>query len=335
MVKLAIDVMGGDFAPNAIIDGVKLALSRYDDLELVLFGDENIINEHFKNNKNVKIVHAPRKVDMGEKDPIGEIRKNRDTSLVMAFQAVKDKEVDGVVTAGPTQGVVTAAHLIIRRIKGMKRTALCPVLPDLGGKQRLLLDVGANTDLRSEHLLQLAQYASIYLTEVKGIKRPLVGLMNVGSEPGKGRELEKETFELLKNDLNINFYGNLEGKDIFSTDCDILLTDGFSGNLIMKTSEGVAKAVGAFFKEEINNSFKNKIGYLFMKKAFNGFKKKLSPDEIGGANLFGVDGVVVKAHGSSDAYAFSNAINQARLAVLGNVIEKMKNIIDVEDKKLE
>lgn len=334
MVKLAIDIMGGDHAPLEIIKGVKIALERFPDIELVLFGDEKVIKEHLGEHERIQIVHAPDKVDMGEADPIGEIRRNRETSLVKAFQAVKDKKVDGVVTAGPTQGVVTAAHLVIRRIKGMKRTALCPILPNMGGKHRLLLDVGANLELRSEHLLQLAQYASIYLKEVQGIEKPLVGLMNVGSEEGKGREVEKEAFQLLINDPNVNFFGNLEGKDIFTTECDIIVTDGFSGNLIMKTCEGVAVAVGRFLKEEISQSIFRKIGYLFLNKVFKKFKKTLNADEIGGAHLFGVDGVVVKAHGSSDGYAFSNAINQARLAVKGQVIEKMKNIITKEGNNL-
>lgn len=329
MVKLAIDVMGGDHAPLEIIKGVEMALERYSDLEVVLFGDEDIIKANLPESNRVTIVHTPDKIDMGEEDPIGEIRRNRESSLVKAFQAVRNKEVDGVVTAGPTQGTVVAAHLIIRRIKGMKRVALCPRLPELGGKSRFLLDVGANTELKSEHLLQLAQYASIYAREVAGIKNPLVGLLNIGTEPGKGRELDKETYELLKNDPNVNFYGNVEAKEIFSTECDILLTDGYTGNMVMKTCEGVAKAVGTFLKTEIN-SFGKKLGYLFMRKVFKKFKKTLSPDEIGGANLFGVDGIVVKAHGSSDAYAFSNAINQARLAVLGNVVEKMKKIIEEE-----
>lgn len=330
MVKLAIDIMGGDHAPLEIINGVNLALERFSDLEMVLYGDEAIIRKHVKEDKRITIVHAPDKIDMGEKDPIGEVRRNRETSIVKAFQALKDNEVSGVVTAGPTQGVVTAAHLIVRRIKGMKRTALCPMLPNMGGKHRLLLDVGANVELRSEHLLQLAQYASIYLREVHGISKPLVGLLNVGTEPGKGREVDKEAFELMKNDENVNFYGNIEGKELFTTDCDILITDGFSGNLVMKTCEGVAKAVGSFMKEEISKSFLNKLGYLLMKKVFKKFKKTLNADEIGGANLFGVNGVVVKAHGSSDGYAFSNAINQARMAVKADVITKMKSIIATE-----
>src|SRR5690554_5637274 len=335
MVKLAIDIMGGDHAPLEIIKGVKIALERFPDIELVLFGDEKVIKEHLGEHERIQIVHAPDKVDMGEADPIGEIRRNRETSLVKAFQAVKDKEVDGVVTAGPTQGVVTAAHLVIRRIKGMKRTALCPILPNMGGKTRLLLDVGANLELRSEHILQLAQYATIYLRETRDVDRPLVGLMNVGTEPGKGRELENEAYALLSANPLVNFHGNVEGKEILSTPCDILITDGYTGNMIMKAFEGTVRAVGGFFKTEIKKSFASKIGYLFMKGVFNKFKKKFSADEIGGATLFGVDGVIVKAHGSSDGYAFSNAIAQARRTVLGNVIEKMKKVIAEEGIGLE
>ncbi|MDD3171210.1 MAG: phosphate acyltransferase PlsX [Bacilli bacterium] len=332
MIKLAIDAMGGDFAPEAIVKGVNLAIEEYKDIELTLFGDEKAINEYLVPSERVKIIHAPRKVDMGEKDPIGEIRRNRDTSLVMAFQAVKDKIVDGVVTAGPTQGTIAAAHLVIRRIKGMKRVALCPTLPNLGGKSRLLLDVGANVELRSEHIVQLAEYATIYLKETSKLEKPLVGLLNIGSEPGKGREVDKETFKLLSEDPNVNFFGNIEPKELFFTECDILITDGFTGNMVMKTSEGVAKMVGKYFKDEIKKSFRAKIGYFFMKNVFKGFKKSMNPDEIGGSNLFGVDGVVVKAHGASSAYAFSKAINQARLAVNGGVVAKMKAVIgDNED----
>ena len=191
MIKLAIDAMGGDFATESIVKGVNIAVNEYTDTEFVLFGDKEQIEKYLIPNPRVSIFHSPKKIDMGEKDPIGEIRRNRDSSLVMAFQAVKNKECDGAVTAGPTQATVVAAHLIVRRIKGMKRVALCPALPYINGKSRLLLDVGANVELRSEHILQLAQYASIYVREINGIESPLVGLINIGSEPGKGREVDK------------------------------------------------------------------------------------------------------------------------------------------------
>lgn len=328
MVKLAIDIMGGDFAPKEIIEGVNIALKEHKDLELVLFGDEKIIKESIVDLKRVKIINAPQKIDMGEKDPIGEVRRNRETSLVKAFQALKDKEVEGVVTAGPTQGTIAAAHLIVRRIKGMKRVALCPTLPNLGGKARLLLDVGANVELRSEHLLQIAQFATIYLQETRNIEKPLVGLVNIGAEPGKGREVDKETYYLLEGNDKINFYGNVEPKELFTTPCDILVTDGFTGNMVMKTCEGVAKTIGSFLKDEINASFFAKIGYVFMGNVFKKFKKVMNPDEVGGAILFGVDGVIVKAHGASTGYAFSKAITQAKNAVEGNIVQKMKDILE-------
>lgn len=328
MIKLAIDAMGGDFAPEEIIKGINLAIEEYDDIQLTVYGDEGKIAKFLIPNERVMVIHAPDAIDMGEKDPIREIRRNKETSLVRAFQAVKDNEVQGAVTAGPTQATIIAAHLIIRRLKGMKRAALCPTLPNLGGKNRLLLDVGANIELRAEHILQLSQFASIYMREVMQVHNPLVGLLNIGSEPGKGREVDKESFHLLSADPNVNFYGNVEPKEMFTTNCDILITDGYTGNMIMKTSEGVAKAVGTYLKESISESFKAKIGYLFMKDVFKDFKRVMSADEIGGATIFGIDGIVVKAHGASSAYAFKNAIDKARLAVKGEVIQKMQIVLN-------
>lgn len=327
MIKLAIDAMGGDFAPDEIVKGVNLAIKEYKDIELVLYGDKERIEKLLVPNARVTVVHAPDTIDMGEKDPIREIRRNKDTSLVRAFQAVKDKEVEGAVTAGATQATIIAAHLIIRRLKGMKRVALCPTLPNLGGKNRLLLDVGANIELRAEHILQLAQFATIYMKEVMNVENPLVALLNIGTEAGKGREVDQEAYALLSNDRNVNFYGNLEPKELLSTECDILITDGYTGNMIMKTSEGVAKAIGVYLKESINKSFKAKIGYLFMKDVFKDFKKVMSADEIGGATIFGIDGIVIKAHGASTAFAFKNAIDKARLAVKGEVIKKMQVVL--------
>lgn len=332
MVKLAIDIMGGDHAPIEIIKGVNIAIKDYEDIELTLFGDQEVIKEHLIPSSRVKIVHAPGVLDMGEKDAINVVRKNKDLSLVQAFTAVRNGDCEGVVTAGPTQGVIAGAHLIVRRIKGMKRVALAPVLPPFAGKSRLLLDVGANTEVRPEHVQQHAQIASIYIRETQGIKEPLVGLVNNGTEPGKGRELEQEVYKLLSQDLSINFYGNVEMKEILTTPCDILVTDGFSGNLVMKTIEGTAKALGTALKEEISRTLSGKIGYLFMRKNLRNFKERLNPDSIGGAVLFGADGIIVKAHGSSTAYAFSRAIYQARQAVKGRVVELMKEkLVDMNE----
>ena len=330
MIKLAVDIMGGDFAPNEQIKGVNIALGEYKDIELSLYGDEKAILEGLdpKYRDRVHIYNYPDKVDMGEKNPIGEIRRNKDTSLVQAFNAVKEKTVDGVVTCGPTQCVVAAAHMVIRRMPGMKRCALCPELPEMGGKSRILLDCGANVELRPEHLVQLAEYATIYVREIKGIKNPVVGLLNIGAEPGKGREVDKEAYYLLKEDKNINFYGNIEPKEMLMSECDILLSDGFTGNMCLKTLEGTAKTIGVFLKTEIKKSFMSKIGYLFMKKVFKKFKATMNPDKVGGATLFGADGVVFKAHGASKAETFAVAIGTARNQVEKDIVNKMKKLIE-------
>lgn len=327
MIKIAIDAMGGDYAPRETIKGVNIALEMFDDIEVIIFGNEKEIKKHLIASERVSIVHTLQKIDMGVENAISEVRSNKETSMVLAFRAVKDGKTQGLVTAGPTQAVIAASHLYLKRIKGMGRVALCPSFPNIGGKERLLLDVGANIELRSEHIVQFAEFASIYAKETMGVKKPLVGLLNIGVEPGKGRDLEKEVFELLKNDKNINFYGNVEPKEIFQTECDIYVTDGFTGNMVLKTMEGVTKSVGNVLKEEINKSVKSKIGYLLMRKVFTNFKKRMSADEVGGANVLGVQGVVVKAHGSSTAYAFAQAISQARRSINADIIAKMEKLI--------
>jgi glycerol-3-phosphate acyltransferase PlsX len=329
MIKLAIDAMGGDFAPEQIVKGVNLAIKNNKDLYINLYGLEEEINKYLVKSDRVTVINALHKLDMGEKDPVSVIRRDKELSMVKAFQAVRDKECQGAVTAGPTQGAVVAAHLIVRRMKGMKRVALCPQLPNVFGKSRIMLDVGANTEIRPEHILQHAQYASIFYKETRGVEKPLVGLINIGTEPGKGRDQEKEVYKLLEEDPSINFYGNVEPKDMLTTECDILVTDGFSGNLVMKTMEGTAKAVGSLLKQEIKKSFRSKIGALFMKKSLNNFKSTLNSEEVGGAVIFGIDGTVVKAHGNSSAYAFSKAIELCMKAVKGNVVETMKEKLSV------
>lgn len=331
MIKIAVDAMGGDFAPKEIVLGVNLAIANNKDLHINLYGKKEEIEKYLVPSDRVTVINADNKLDMGEKDPVSVIRRDKELSMVKAFQAVHDKECAGAVTAGPTQGAVVAAHLIVRRMKGMKRVALCPQLPNVFGKSRILLDVGANTEIRPEHILQHAQFATIFYRETRKVEKPLVGLINIGTEPGKGREQEKEVYKLLEEDPTINFFGNVEPKDALTTECDILVTDGFSGNLVMKTIEGTAKAVGSILKQEIKKSFFAKIGALFMGKSLKTFKKTLSSEEVGGAVVFGVDGIVVKAHGNSSAYAFSKAIELCVRAVEGNVVEMMKEKLMVSE----
>lgn len=324
MIKLAIDAMGGDYAPEITVKAAMEAIKQYPDLELVLYGDEEKIKQFLTSNERVTIVHSSKLIDMGEHDPINEIRRNKDTSMVMAFTAVKNKEVDGVVTAGPTQGAIVAAHMVIKRIKGMKRVALCPNVPSFKETGAILLDVGANTTIQPEYILQYTEYANIYVKEIKGIEKPKVYLLNIGTEPGKGRELEQRTYELLEKSETINFCGNIEPKELLVSDADIIVTDGYTGNIAMKTFEGTAKAFGKALKEEIKKTFGGVLGYMFMKKNLKRFQDRFSAEKIGGATLFGVDGTVIKAHGSSSVEAYKNAIGLCRKAVAHGIVDKMK-----------
>ncbi|MDG0888535.1 phosphate acyltransferase PlsX [Paracholeplasma manati] len=324
MIKIAIDAMGGDNAPIEIVKGCDLALDAYPDIELVLFGDEPSIKSLLKNQERVTIVHTTEIISMGEKDPVKAIRNNRDSSMVKALYSAKNGETSAVVSAGPTQALIVGAHLVIKRMEKMHRVALAPIIPSVDQKGRILLDVGANIELRPEHMLELALYATVVSREYLGVEKPTVALMNIGTEEGKGRDLEKETFKLLKENPQINFLGNIEGKEILTTEANIVLTDGYTGNVLMKTMEGTAKGMGNMLKEEIKSSFMGKIGYLFMKKNLKRFQKRMDASEIGGAMIFGIKAPVIKAHGSSNAHAFMNAIRQARQFVSNQVVEKVE-----------
>lgn len=323
MIKIAVDAMGGDFGVNTTIEASMSAVKKFKDIEIILYGDEDKIKPLLTNNERISIVHTTNFVDMGEKDPVRAIRNNRDASLVLALKAGKNKEVDAVVSSGPTQCIVVGAHLIIRKLEQMSRVALCPIIPSVDKKGRILLDVGANVELRPEHIVDLAIAASIVSREVLGVANPTVGLLNIGTEPGKGREVDKETYYALEACKDIKFGGNVETKELLVSDCDVLITDGFTGNMVMKTMEGTAKAMASILKEEIKSSLGGKIGYLFMKKNLKRFAKRLDASEIGGAMILGIGTPVIKAHGSSDAYAFSNAIRQARIMVQNKVTEKV------------
>lgn len=325
MIKIAIDALGGDYGLDTTVPAAMQAVKECPDIELYLYGDEEKISSMLTNKERIHVIHTTNVLDMGEHNAIRAVRNNRDASLCMALRAGKNKEVDAVVSNGPTQCVVVGAHLIVRRLPGMSRVALCPVIPSLDGSGRLMLDVGANVNLEPEHLVELATYATVVAKEVFKMKNPRVGLLNIGTEPGKGREVDQKTYDLLEANENIEFFGNVETKEILSTPCEILLTDGFTGNMVMKTIEGTAKSVGVMLKEEIKKTFFGKIGYLFMRHNLDNFKKRVSPDDVGGAMILGIGTPVVKAHGSSDPVAYKNAILLARKMVEEKVIEKVVN----------
>jgi len=333
MIKIAVDAMGGDYSVETTVAGSMMAVKEYSNIEIYLYGDKSKITPLLTDSTRIQIVDTPKYMSMGEHDPVSYLRNNRDCSMAQAMLSLKDKTCDACVSAGPTQCVIVGAHLFVRKLDGMQRVALCPIIPSLDGNGRLLLDVGANVELRPEHLKELAIVATIISREILGVRDPKVGLINIGSEEGKGRQVDQETYELLKNSPEIKFYGNVEPNEVLNTKCDILLTDGFTGNVVLKSVEGTAKTMGAMLKQEIYSSFISKIGGLLLKKKLNHFKKRLDSSEIGGAMILGAKAPVVKAHGSSNPKAFKNAIGQARLMVLNQVIDKVKDNLPKKEEE--
>lgn len=324
MIKIALDAMGGDFGPEVTVKGAMDAIKEFNNIEITLYGKEEEILKHLTNNERIKVVHSNSVIGMGETDPIRAIRTQKDSSLVMALESVKEGLNHAIVSAGATQALVVGAHIVIRRMKNMHRVALAPIIPSIDKKGKILLDVGANVELKPEHLFELAIYAIIVAKLYLKRENPKLGLINIGVEEGKGREFESEVYKLLKESDLINFIGNVEGTDVFTTEADILITDGFSGNIVLKTIEGTAKALSMMLKEEIAATTSGKIGYLFMKKNLSNFKNRLSASEVGGTLVYGLNSPVIKAHGSSDARAIFNAIRQAVLFTEADIIENVK-----------
>jgi phosphate acyltransferase len=329
MIRISVDGMGGDDAPKPICEGVMQALQAYDNIEITIFGDQEKMTPFLKSHPRLKVIHTPFALEMAEKDIVKVYRTNKEMSMFMAMQYVKDGHADGFVTAGPTQAVVVGGHFIIRRMKHMKRVAIAPIIPSYDQKGRILLDGGANTDFKAEHLVEFAMYASVVVKEVLKREHPTVALINIGTEDKKGREFDVELHELLKQHPTINFFGNMEPKDVITSEADIFLTDGFTGNIVMKTMEGTAKGMSMVLKREIKSSFLSILGAILMRKALKNLKKSLDASEIGGALLMGFDHIVIKAHGSSDGFAFKNAIRQAKEMAEADVIQKVKEALEV------
>lgn len=330
MIRIGVDANGGDFGVNTTVPAAMEAVRLFKDIEIVLYGDENKIKPLLKNNERITIVHTEKTLDMGEHDPINAIRKNKDASLCMAMYAAKNGLVDAVVTNGPTQCVVMGAHLIIRRLPQMERVALCPIIPNFDGNPRLILDVGANVELKPEHMGQFAIFASVAAREVFHIENPTVGMLNIGSEPGKGRQFERDTYDYLKNLDGINFYGNVEPNEVIDCPTNIVVCDGYEGNICIKTLEGTAKNMGRMLKQEIKSSFGGKFGYLFMRKNLKRFASRMDSSSVGGAMVLGVSKPLVKAHGNSDPYAFCCAIRQVREMVVNDIIN---HVVEALPKK--
>ena len=332
MITIAIDAMGGDFAPKEQVEGAMLAIKKIPDIELTLYGDEAAIRQYLTDDTRIKIVQTHGVIDMGEKDPISAIRSNRDSSMAKALTSVRKNENDAVVSSGATQALIAGAHILVGRMKAMKRTAIAPLIPRVDGENTILLDAGGNIEIKPEYMLHQAYFAHIYAKEVLGRENPKIGLINLGTEPGKGRELDKQVFELFTNDKVLNFVGNVEPKQVIDPPCDILISDGFTANIVMKTIEGTAKGLGKMLKQELSRGILGKLGLLLSYGNLKRFKHRMSAEEIGGAMIYGLRGVVVKAQGASKANGFYNAIRQAATIVRNDVLEKVTATIkkDIE-----
>jgi glycerol-3-phosphate acyltransferase PlsX len=327
MIHVAIDGMGGDHAPTNTTQGVRLAVAANPDLHCLVYGDEAILSPLLQGVSNVRIVHTSEVISMDEKAAIEAMRRDKTSSLSMAMQAVVSGQAQAIVSAGPTGAMVAGAHILIKRIQGMKRTALMPVLWSKG-RVKLLLDVGANIETKPEHLVQYAFAASIYAQSVLGVANPKVGLLNNGTEEGKGRELEQAAFKLLQQEPTLQFVGNVEAKEFFTSDVHVYVTDGYTGNAVLKAIEATLSRFSSGLKNEIKASKLAMVGAVLMKRSLRGVKSYF--DVAAGAILLGVNAPVIKAHGSSSPEEFASAIQQAFEVAKGDVVTKLKTAIESE-----
>ncbi|MBY0097615.1 phosphate acyltransferase PlsX [Mesobacillus maritimus] len=332
-MRLAIDAMGGDNAPKQIVLGAMKAVEAYKDIHIVLVGDESKIREHLTSEERIEIIHT-EEVILGTDEPVRAVRRKKDASMVLAAKQVTDGKADACLSAGNTGALMAAGLFIVGRIEGIERPALAPTLPTIGGEGFLLLDVGANADAKPEHLLQYALMGSIYSEKARGLKSPRVGLLNIGTEEKKGNELTKNTFSLLKN-ADINFIGNVEARDLLDGAADVVVTDGFTGNMVLKTIEGTAMSVFKMLKQTLMSSVKTKLAAAVLKPDLATIKGKMDYTEYGGAGLFGLKAPVIKAHGSSDANAIYNSIRQAREMVANDVAGTIKKAIEQHDSQTQ
>ncbi|MFA5179028.1 MAG: phosphate acyltransferase PlsX [Candidatus Izemoplasmatales bacterium] len=327
MIKIAVDAMGGDFAPKEQIEGAMLAVKKINDIEINLYGDKVEIAKYLTNHNRITVIPANYVIPMGETNPIKAIKEHPDSSMALALASLRKGESDAAVCSGATQALIAGAHILVRRMAGFRRTAIAPIIPSFNGKGTILLDCGANLEIRPEHMLQQAFFAVVYAKEVLKRDNPIVGLINIGTEAGKGRELDKQVYDLFTNKKIFTFCGNVETKEILDPPCDILISDGYTADIVMKTMEGTAKGMGKFLKRELSQTFFGKLGALIAQKNLNSFKKAMSAEEIGGAMIFGLYAPVIKAQGASKAYGFSNAIRQAADVVRNEVYPKVAKYV--------
>ena len=341
MIKILLDAMGGDNAPAATVEGAVLALKQEDgkDVKLILTGRKDDIERELAKYEydkwRVEIVDCPEVIENNE-IPTEAIRR-KDTSLITAFRMLKtEDEMCALVTAGSTGATIAAGQLVLGRIRGIKRAALCPGIPNSRGGMTLLCDCGANAECKPQMLAQFALLAQAYAKVGFGIEDPKVGLLNNGTEEHKGDPLRQETFALLSSLKGINFIGNVEGRDIMLGECDVVVADGFSGNIALKSIEGCGKLMLNTLKGALKSSVSSKIGYLFIRNSLKDMREKLDFDKYGGALLLGLKKVVIKSHGSSKPQTIAASIINAAKIYRGDLIGAVEknlaeNVIEVED----
>ena len=329
-MKIIIDAMGGDNAPEEIVRGAVRA-HRELGVEITLVGREEAVRECLKNEgcEELEIVDARDVITM-EDDPSTATRRKKDASMTVALHLLKDGKGDAVVSAGSTGALLTGATLIVKRIRGIRRAAMAPVLP-AGEHGVMLIDCGANVECTPEYLLQFACMGSFYAKKMMGCENPRVGLLNVGTEDTKGGTLQHEAFSLLKaaaDEGRIHFIGNIEGTDVFSGRVDVVVTDGFTGNVLLKGTESVIKYMMKSLKGVFYKSTKNKLAAAVLKKDLGEMKKSMDVNEVGGTAFVGIGKPVIKAHGSSNAASFFAAIRQAKAFAESGIIAEIENNID-------
>ncbi|BDR56096.1 phosphate acyltransferase [Xylocopilactobacillus apis] len=328
-MKIAIDAMGGDFAPQAVVEGVQKFLSEDQETKIRLFGQQEAIEKLIEPSNQLEIINTTEVVD-GNDEPVAAIRHKKDSSLVRAAQDVKEGNSDGYLSFGNTGAVLAAGIFVIGRIKNVERPALMPTLPTkVLNTFYNMLDVGANAESKVKYLVQFAQMGSIYASDLRGVKKPIVKLLNIGSEEHKGDELHQSVYQELKQLKEINFQGNIEPNEIMDAKADVIVTDGFTGNAVLKTMEGTMKTVLHLLKDSLmSGNLKTKMGALLVKGSLGNLAEQFNNSRFGGAVLLGVNAPVIKGHGNSQPETVYYAIKQVKEMIQGQTVQKFKNLYE-------
>lgn len=329
MIKVAVDAMGGDHAPAEIVRGAVNAVAMRKNIKIYLTGQQDVIKQELArysySGSQIEVIHAEEVIETAE-PPVMAIRRKKQSSIVVGMNMVKEKKADAFISAGSSGAVLVGGQVIVGRIKGVERPPLAPLIPTEQGVS-LLIDCGANVDARASHLVQFAKMGSIYMENVLGVNRPRVAIVNIGAEEEKGNALVKETFPLLKNCPDINFVGSIEARDIPHGEADVIVCEAFVGNVILKLYEGVSNALTGVIKKGMMENCRSKIGALLVKPSLKKTLKAFDATEYGGAPLLGLNGLVVKTHGSSKAKEITNAIIQCVTFKEQEINEKIRKNI--------